>query len=193
MSAVIRGGQRNPVLQSFQPLQLQLRGRNELRTLTTAEVDGPAVPLRGETLFCGFYLNELLVRLLHREEPLPSLFEAYEVSLDLLSQAEQPADVVLRHFEFRLLDVLGYGVSLDQDSCGVMLEPECYYRLVPEEGLVKDMGGNFAGRYLNDVASGEWHDDSRRTARDLMREALAPHLGGRPLESRKLFRHNGRG
>ncbi|PKM22081.1 MAG: DNA repair protein RecO, partial [Gammaproteobacteria bacterium HGW-Gammaproteobacteria-14] len=143
-------------------------------------------------LFCGFYLNELLVRLLHREESLPSLFDAYEASLDLLSQTEQQADVVLRHFEFRLLDVLGYGVSLDCDSRGVALQSDHCYRLVPEEGLVEDARGNFPGRYLNDIATGCWHDKSRRAARDLMREALAPHLGGRPLESRKLFRHSGK-
>jgi DNA repair protein RecO (recombination protein O) len=193
VAAVARSGQRNPLLQSFRPLSVHLRGHGELRALAAVEPDGSPLALQGERLYCGLYMNELLERLLHRDDPHPGLTDAYDTTLALLAANEAPADVLLRHFEFGLLDALGYGFALDRDLNGLPVIAEQQYRLVPDQGLVMDSRGPYVGRTLGDIAAGRWHDDTRRMARDLMREALAPHLGNRPLTSRTLFRHTGRG
>lgn len=193
LAVVARGGQREPLLQPFRPLLAQWAGRGELRSLRSVEAAGVTVSLQGEALYCGLYLNELLVRLLHRDDPQPDLVNAYEMALGLLAIADSPMDVVLRHFEMRLLDAMGYALTLQHDIRDQPLQAGLRYRLLPEQGLVADASGPYAGAILNDIARGHWHDDSRRIARDLMREALAPHLGDRPLVSRSLFRHAGKG
>ena len=193
LAVVARGGQREPLLQPFRPLLAHWGGRGELRSLRSVEAAGITVSLQGEALYCGLYLNELLVRLLHRDDPQPDLVNAYETALELLAVADSPLDVVLRHFEMRLLDAMGYALTLQHDIQDQPLQAGRRYRLLPDQGLVVDASGPYAGAILNDIASGHWHDDSRRIARDLMREALAPHLGDRPLVSRSLFRHAGKG
>lgn len=193
LAVVARGGQRDPLLQPFRPLLVYWAGRGELRSLRSAEAAGVAVPLQGEALYCGLYLNELLVRLLHRDDPQPDLVQAYEAALELLAVAGSPMDVVLRHFEMRLLNAMGYALTLQHDIQDQPLQAGLRYRLLPEQGLVVDVSGPYAGAILNDIVAGHWHDDARRIARDMMREALAPHLGDRPLVSRSLFRHAGKG
>jgi DNA repair protein RecO (recombination protein O) len=193
VAAVARSGQRNPLLQAFRPLAIQLRGQGDLRSLVAVEADGPSRALQGERLYCGLYMNELLERLLHRDDPHPGLTDAYDTTLTLLAESESPADVLLRHFEFGLLDALGYGFSLERDLNGMEVVAGQRYRLVPDQGLVMDSRGPYGGDCLGDIVAGRWHDEARRAARDLMREALAPHLGPRPLTSRTLFRHTGRG
>jgi DNA repair protein RecO (recombination protein O) len=189
VTAIARGGQREPLLQPFRPLLAQWRGRSELRTLSAVEPAGPACALEGEALYCGLYLNEMLMRLLHQDDPHPDLLDIYQETLAALVVRDRPVDITLRHFEFRLLEVIGYGLSLDQDTTGQPLQSGLCYRLLPDQGLSLDISGPFRGEILNDIAAGHWHDEARRLARDLMREALASHLGGRPLVSRSLFRN----
>ncbi|MCC1495610.1 DNA repair protein RecO [Alcanivorax sp. 1008] len=193
VAAIARGGQRQPLLQPFRPLWVEWRGRGELRSLGAIEPAGVAFALQGEALYCGLYLNEMLVRLLHRDDAHPELQEVYAATLAALAAKELPVDIILRHFELRLLDLIGYGLSLDQDANGQPLLSGLRYRLSPGQGLLLDVSGPFSGEILNDIAAGHWHDEARRLARDLMREALSPHLGGRPLVSRSLFRNAGKG
>jgi DNA repair protein RecO (recombination protein O) len=193
IAVVARGGQRDPLLQPFRPLLMRWSGRGELRALREVEADGVVCALQGEALYCGLYLNEMLVRLLHRDDPQPELLVVYEAALRLLAQADTPVDVVLRHFEFRLLDAMGYALALDRDSADQPLLDDQRYRFFPDQGFVADVSGRYRGDILGDIAAGHWHDEARRQARDLMREALAPHLGDRPLVSRTLFRHSGKG
>lgn len=190
VGAVARGGRRNTLLQPFLPLEGQLRGRGELLTLTGVESAGAAPALQGRALYCGLYLNELLIRLLHRHDPHPELLEEYERTLGALERQAQPEDLLLRRFEFFLLEVMGYGFDLEHDIHGVPLAPQQHYRLDPEQGLVPDAGG-FSGAHLLGLGRGSEEAAVRRTARELMRQALAPHLGDRPLASRELFRRGG--
>ena len=187
IGVVARGGRRNMLLQPFRPLLMDCRGRGDLLTLGHCEAAGPAVPLSGRALFCGMYLNEILMRLLHRFDPHPELMAPYEATLSLLTQADMPQDVLLRRFEMTLLDALGYGFSLTHDAAGEPLRPGEHYRLDPEQGLIAERAG-YAGAALLAMAEGTWNDETRRVARDLLRTALAPHLGGKPLVSRELFR-----
>lgn len=186
VGAVARGGRRNPALAPFLPLWVNLKAGGELFTLRDSEPRGPALSLAGRALFCGFYVNELMMRLLHRDDAHPDLWPVYEGTLTALA-GEVPLDVTLRRFERMLLEEVGYGLTLEWDAEGRPLEAGVRYRWVPEQGFVADAGG-YPGELLTALGEDRWNDDVRRLAKALLREALAPHLGDRPLRSRELFR-----
>ena len=188
-----RGGSNAALLQPFSPLLVSFSGRSELKNLTQVESAGSALVLRGERLFSGMYVNELLVKLLHRHDPHPALFAAYGTALaDLAESAE--VDPVLRRFELTLLDDLGYGFSLDAEGhTGELLEEEGWYHYDPELGLVTSNGTDparpaYLGRDLLRMSAGEFDGDTRACAKRLMREALGVQLGDTALKSRELFR-----
>jgi DNA repair protein RecO (recombination protein O) len=118
--ALIAKGAKRPhsqlrgVLQTFQPLSASWSGKNELRTLTDAEWVGGMLPLEKTALLCGFYLNELLVKLLARDDAHPALFRHYVSTLNQLAHNE-PAPIVLRKFERALLKETG--VAADFTHC----------------------------------------------------------------------------
>lgn len=187
VGVVARGGRRYPFLAPFSPLWVSLmRGNGELFTLRGIEPRDNPLSLIGRPMFCAFYVNELMVRLLHRDDPHPALWPVYEQTLTALT-GDARSDVTLRRFEMALLEETGYGLTLDQDAEGQPLEPLRYYRWVTERGLVADVSG-YSGALLIDLGRQHWTEEVRRTARTLLREALAPHLGDRPLRSRELFR-----
>jgi DNA repair protein RecO (recombination protein O) len=149
--------------------------------------------LRNERVFCGMYLNELLVRLLHRNDPHPSLFSAYNQALQALAATDR-VDTVLRHFEYQLLGELGYNFDLALDATsGESVHTTSEYCYEPGVGLVPaDSAGDskravYTGAQLLAMASGDF-DSARAAAKRLLREALAEHLGSAPLRSRELFR-----
>lgn len=200
LAAVARGarrgtGRRAALLQPFQPLWLGLVGRGEVCTLTRVEAADRAFALAGQTLACAFYLNELLLRLLPREEPQDALFAFYHAALARLSLAPEP-DSVLRHFELRLLAELGYGVMLDRECDHVTpIRPEGLYWFDEAHGGLRPAAPEtqemrLAGTTLLALARGEDLSTvaARREARWLSRRLLAPHLGSRPLRSRELYR-----
>jgi DNA repair protein RecO (recombination protein O) len=196
-----RGGR---VLEPFTALSCELRGRGELRTLAAHEVVRRA-PLAGDALYAGFYVNELVMRLLQREDPHPRLFEIYEGTLDVLAHVprergiEVALEPVLRRFEFALLDDLGYGLPLDVDLAGVPVDPARSYLVRPDTGVVPadaavvdgppgEVDLLVPGDDLLAIARGRLDSASvLRAAKRLARAALAPHLGPRPLASRALF------
>lgn len=183
----------------FQPLLIGFSGRGELMILTGAEAEGVAYGLWGEGLYCGFYLNELLVRLLHRHDPHEQLYRAYGDALAALLHAEGGNEAALRRFEKALLRELGYGLVLDHDvSDRRPIAADAWYDYVPERGPVrvahpevqtKPQGVRLRGESLLAFANDELRDPrTRREVKLLMRALLAPHLGDRPLHSRRLFR-----
>lgn len=182
------------LLQPFQPLLLSWSARGELGTLTAVEADGAPLSLRGHGLYSGFYLNELLVRLLHRNDPHPELYPVYGAALASLAQAAGP-EAVLRRFELRLLELLGYGLQLERDAGGAELDPESLYDYLPEEGAVPldpavgARGVAVTGHSLLALHA-ECLDDVqvRRDARRLTRVVLDLHLGPAPLKTREVLR-----
>ncbi|MGD2073577.1 MAG: DNA repair protein RecO [Gammaproteobacteria bacterium] len=183
-------------LQPFRPLRLSWSARGDLGTLTGAEPEGTAQALRGSALYSAFYLNELLVRLLARQDPHPVLYLLYERSLDRI--AKQPVEPVLRVFEKRLLEEIGYGLLLDFEvEQGEAIQPQRYYDYHLESGPVGVDGADargfvFSGASLLALAREELDTpDALRDAKRLMRAALNLYLGGRPLRSRELFRQAG--
>jgi len=192
LRAVLRGarGKVGSLARPFVPLDLELRGRGELKSVSRLESAGIANLLSGDALFSGLYLNELLIRLLPAEDPQPGLFEHYRLTLEALA-ARRPLEPLLRAIEWRLLDDLGYGFALAVDVNGLPVAPEGLYRLLPDAGL-EPIGqlqpGVFHGRELLAMANADWSEPAAlAAAKRLMRQALAPHLGGRPLVSRELF------
>ncbi|AEG93942.1 DNA repair protein RecO [Ramlibacter tataouinensis] len=133
-----------PVLLPLQPLRLAFGGDAEIRTLKGAEWVGGQVMPTGDALLSGYYLNELLLRLLARDDPHPGLFEAYASAVQVLSwehgEALQPA---LRAFELLLLREIGLLPALDMQTLALApLQPEGRYSLVPEGGLVEAAAGD---------------------------------------------------
>lgn len=184
------------LLKPFQPLLLSWVGRGELPILTAAEVDGDASLATGPVLYCGFYLNELLVRLLHRHDPHETLYGVYRETLIALARAEV-TEPVLRVFEKRLLGEIGYGLVLDRDvGDNTVIDPAGWYDYVPERGpirladpaLNRPRGVVVRGASLTALAKNELSEpETLREAKRLMRSVLAYYLGDKPLHSRKLF------
>ncbi len=88
-----RGGRRNPALAPFVPSWVDLKPGGELRTLRQVEPRGASLALQGKALYCGFYVNELLVRLLHRDDAHPDLWPVYERTLAELAGDTPPGIV----------------------------------------------------------------------------------------------------
>jgi len=188
-----RRGSSAALLQPFIPLLLSFSGRTELKTLVATESIAGGFLLCRERVFCGMYMNELLVRLLHRNDAHPALFAAYDQALKALTDTTA-VDTVLRHFEYRLLDELGYSFDLAADGAsGQPILPSRVYCYQPGVGLVESSGvaeracALYGGSELLAMASGEFGGQARAAAKRLLREALAEHLGAAPLRSRELF------
>lgn len=193
---VQRGSSQRAILQPLQPLWIECSGRGELKTLRSAEVRAPMIALRGHALYSALYINELLCRLLHRDDPSPQLFDDYSITLAQLASTV-PLDITLRHFELRLLDELGYGFSLTEEGeSGLPIQPVRWYAFDIRRGLTPVAGvdadrmwsaGNYAGADLLAFAQGDYNDDARRALKRLCRIALRTHLGDKPLQSRALL------
>ena len=181
------------LLQPFTPLLISWSGQGELPTLSGAEAAGVAPQLKGDVLLSGFYLNELLMRLLQRGDAHPQLFETYITSLASLAEQHEQ-EPILRQFEHRLLQEIGYGLILDHDvMSGEEIEAEDRYQYLPDRGPVSAAGDEengvlVHGRTLQAIAQDDYSQpEVRQEAKRLMRAALAVHLGDRPLKSRELF------
>jgi DNA repair protein RecO (recombination protein O) len=176
------------VLQPFQLLLLSWSGRAEAGQLTAAESADHHPPMPALCLMASFYLNELLMKLTTRHDPLPALFDDYHATVEGLRQGLL-LEPTLRIFEKRLLEALGYGLDLaTQAQTGKPIEPHEYYHFRPAQGLfptVAEAAGALSGRSLICLASerlqsGRDLEDARR----LLQAALAQCLEGRELATR---------
>jgi DNA repair protein RecO (recombination protein O) len=183
-------------LQPFQRMTVDVRGRGEVLTLLNAEPDGSPMVLAGRRLYCGLYLNELIQRLTARHDPAPGLFDDYVVALARLGDPGAEDELALRWFELRLLDHIGVGLVLDQDTDGRPVDPSTRYTYRPDSGapqretLAAPAGLSVDGATLLALQRNVFADtEQRRAARRFMRCVINGHLEGRPLKSRELFRH----
>ncbi len=184
------------LLQPFFPLLLSWQGKSELMTLQAVEPQGLPIQLIGECLLSGFYLNELLIRLVQKQDPHPELYTIYHRTLLELERVELQQKH-LRLFEKKLLEELGYGLQLQHaipDSKAFLADR--LYRFYPELGfeLCDSNEGEsqemiFLGKSLIALATEQLENaESLRDAKRLMRIALRELLGTQPLHSRRLFR-----
>lgn len=181
------------VLLAFHPLRLTWSTGAELGTLVAAEWSGGLGALSGAGLMCGFYLNELLLKLLPREDPHEQLFDAYAECLARLATGGDHA-AVLRAFELKLLAELGYAPLLAHDAAsGAPIEPARRYRYEVDRGPVAANGAAegelvLRGQTLLDIASGDYgRPETRDEARRLMRALIGERLSGQALHTRAVL------
>ena len=193
------------LLQPFQPLFLSWNLRGELGTLTGAEAQGPAMTLAPELIASGFYLNEILMRLLERHEAQWELFGCYDTTLRGMGQIlahdksrSEELEILLRQFELKLLAALGYGLVLDHDvKTGSPVVPEQEYVYQLEYGPVPVSPGDFMENYehgprligstLLALQHGDLSEERVRVeSKRLLRWVLGHYLGPKPLQSRNL-------
>jgi DNA repair protein RecO (recombination protein O) len=180
------------VLLAFHPLRMTWSASAELGTLMSAEWGGGQACLSGIGLMCGFYINELLLRLMPRDDPHEALFDAYGAALARLAAGERQA-AVLRGFERRMLAELGYAPVLDRDAAnGSQIEAAKHYAYEAERGPVetrrKDGDAVISGRTLLDMAADNYDNSrTREEARRLMRVLITERLGGQTLHTRAVL------
>ncbi len=196
--AVVAKGAKRPhsklrgVLQTFQPLQASWSGKSELRTMIDAEWVGGMLPLEKTALLCGFYLNELLVKLLARDDPHPALFDHYVATLNQLAHNE-PAPIVLRKFERALLKETGVAADLTRcTDTRTSVDAARNYVVDPERGPRQaspdDSWPVVSGKTLLDMEREDYADPvTQAQSKQLMRFLLAHHLGGAPLNTRQIL------
>ena len=175
-------------LQPWQFVALTWLPRGELGQLRGAEPLDTAPRLQGGAVLAGFYANELVLRLVPRQDPLPALFRAYAELRLQLGSADSSLAWALRRFERDLLMAIGVGMDLTHAHDGLPVQPDRLYRIDPERGLVA-AGDRDEPPLLTGTAALALADDRQPAPRDLsslrlpMRALLAHHLGPRPLQS----------
>ncbi|MFZ3176130.1 MAG: DNA repair protein RecO [Thiobacillus sp.] len=200
-TALIARGARRPtsalrgLMQPFTPLLLSWFGKSELKTLHAAEWQGGLTAPQGRALMCGFYLNELLLRLLARGDAHELLYDRYADTLDQLAGEARGTDYerILRHFEKNLLSEIGYGATFDVDAdSGMPIEAGVRYVFQPERGALRASGQPgcpVSGQTLIDLAAGRFEQPATLVeAKILMRTLINHTLGAKPLYTRQLLR-----
>lgn len=199
VAAVAKGARRprsamRGMVQSFQPLLAAWSGKMELRNLHSLEWGEGLLLLQGEALICGFYLNELLLRLLPREDAHETLFDYYGQALRTLAQGKELA-TTLRRFELKLLQEMGYAVPMQRDEHEAPIEAGRTYCYIAERGAcsqsaqgVQQNGLQLSGKTLLDMAQDDYSDpQTQQQSKQLMRALLAHYLGDKPLHTRQLL------
>ncbi len=203
MALIAKGAKRphsalRPVLQRFQPLLISWSGKSELRTLTKSEWVGGTPSLVGDALLCGFYLNELLVKFLAREDEYETLYDRYSETILALSNLESESkglEEILRPFELVLLQQTGYAAALDrcvESNLPPLADEDYVYQ--PERGVrpyQSDDPGHWpvlSGRVLLDMATGNFSDPQTLSeSKQLMRFLLGLHLQDQVLMTRQIL------
>ena len=200
VAMVARGAKRprselRGVLQAFQPLLIGWWGQQELKTLHKAEWQGGMPLPSGSALMCGFYINELLLKLLPREDAHPALYGEYDTALrDLAAGSEQAR--VLRRFEVRLLAELGYALPLVREAeTGRAVDPAARYHYAFDRGpyAASDASADrgrlplVRGATLLALSDHRYPDaETAAEAKRLMRDVLDHYLEQRGVESRRM-------
>ena len=194
LSAVARGAlgakpRFKGVLQPFVPLLVSYYGGGELKSVKNVDFYALPIHLSGDNLLIGLYINELLIRLLGTYDPLEDVYKHYAV---LVSQLEKSDDVepLLRRFEIMLLSELGYGISFGSEvTTGREIVPEENYTFEAERGFVAaSESQGFKGSHILSIDAGDFtQEEVRIVAKQVVRRALQPLLGNKPLNSRILF------
>lgn len=210
--AVVAKGARRPasqlrgLLMAFQPLRVDWSGGGEVKTLARAEWQGGQRLLGGRALLCGFYLNELVLRLTAREDPHPGVYDSYCTAVGALGSGAA-ASPVLRRFELALLRDLGYEASLYPPEGSAPIAAGDCYRYLVEHGLQRidaapgaveeasaesaheDARVLLSGQTLIDIAADDFSRGETLTqSRQLLRVLIQHTLGGQTLQSRRIFR-----
>jgi len=196
ISLVAKGARRpksalRGMLQSFQALEASWSGNGELKTLYAIDWCEQYLPMTGNALICGFYLNELLLRLLPKEDNYESLFNFYHTTMERLSK-NLTIGITLRKFELKLLLELGYEVALKVDANSKEIQADKTYYYEAEFGafekLRTEKSIKVAGQTLIDMGNNNFGSAATELqSKNLMRFLINYYLGDKPLNSKQLF------
>ena len=198
ITAIAKGARRlkssyRGVLLPFQPLSVLFTGKGDVKTLTGAEPVGSRIILSRDHLMCGFYLNELLIKFLHRHDPHERLFDRYWQCIhELLNQSDQES--ALRYFEKVLLEEIGYGLQLEYDqTTGETIVPNCRYRYRPGLGAFVEQADDRSGVEIHGESlialrlESALNHRSQKEVKQLHRVIFSDLLEGRTLVSRSVY------
>ena len=202
VSAIARGAKRKrakdnsfSLLQPFQNIMVSLTGKQELLILKTIEATQTHWKLSGKALYCAYYINELLLRLLPSETECVELFLLYNKTLCLLAENSIQFEAPLRIFELKLLEFLGYGLNLDysiDSERPIDADKTYYYRIgsgASEKKVFAPDSLPISGKTLVDLGQLKLTDvKTLQQSKQLLKWALAEHLGDKPLKSREIFK-----
>lgn len=183
---------RKTQVQSFCEYWLQFGGKAELKQLYSIDIMSQQLPLTGMALSCGFYVNELLLKLIEKEEPASKLWDCYHQTIVALSKKTN-LSLALREFELNLTAELGYGFHLDETRNGDPLQPSQQYVFEFSYGIEPFVGQAvtssmqlFTGQQLLAIQARAWHEaDTLYAAKRLLRQVIDELLDGKPLQSRE--------
>jgi len=202
VSAIARGAKRKrakdnsfSLLQPFQNVIVSLTGKQELLILKTIEAGQTHWELSGKALYCAYYINELLLRLLPSETECADIFILYNKTLNFLAENPTQFEAPLRIFELKLLEFLGYGLNLDyaiDSEQAIEVDKIYYYHIGSGASEKKDFAAAslaISGKTLVDLAQRQLFDaKTLQQSKQLLKWALAEHLGCKPLKSREIYK-----
>ena len=201
MRGVVKGARRSSSklrssVQPFTPLEISWRGRGDLKNISCGEPTGAGIFLQGKSLWCGLYLNELVMRLLPMWDSCPRLFAYYRLAVGGLAEPET-LEMVLRVFEKQLLEELGVAISFQYTATNnELICATKQYWFDPALGFIEACENVFppsdqrlySGDVLLAIAANEYAEERvLKNAKRLMRESLKPLLGTKALQSREFF------
>lgn len=182
LRGIYRKKKSQPHVSPFQPYWIRFNQKNSgLVSIYDIEHKGAAIILRAGRLFCGYYLNELLIRCLKQADSDAQIIVSYEKTLKDL-QTSQQLGGLLRLFELELLESLGYGLPFHQ----LLSDQNTAYLFDPDQGFTADQDGPYPGQLLTQLKYRKIPNQCS-LSKQLLRSALSPLIGSKPLESRKLF------
>ena len=186
---------------AFTPMIVSWLESPNLKTITSYEQSHPCHALVGREMYCAMYLNEILVRMLGEQYEADGVFQFYQHALVALKNTAsnlRQQEEILRSFELDLLNVLGFGIDFLSDVHGVPLrnDIQSLYQFYADSGFLfclNNVDGisarcdSFSGSDIIAIGKREWTLTSLTASKKILRIALAPHLGGKPIRSRELF------
>jgi len=180
------------LLQPFTPLLLRWSGKGDLKTLTKVEAASLTLPMNTLALYSGFYVNEMLVRVLENQTAYQELFQHYLLCVTKLAATPDALEPTLRTFEFQVLKALGYGVDFVHCiATGEEVDPNMWYQFRENKGFIASLLQNNLSFLGKDLLAFDLLDFSEKStqqaAKRFTRIALKPYLGSQPLKSRELF------
>lgn len=176
------------VLLTFTDLKLSYVGKNELKILTYVELGENISTLKGISLYCGFYINELVGYFLHKNDPHPEVYFEYQQCLALMANTED-IEQILRFFELNLIEYIGYGFQLTVDvKTGAPVQLTEKYFCDAESGMLVSTNGYVTGKTLFALEAREYlNEQALYEAKQLMRRIIDFQLQGKELKSRAVL------
>ena len=167
-------------------------GRGELKILTHCEIKEYFFPI-AEAFNSVVYLNELLIKLLEKEDAHPEIFDHYLIVCSSLKRKnKEKLEKNLRSFELTLLKEIGYGLDLNfEGNSDIEIKEDTSYKFVPAVGFLPQSNSesnknNFSGRDILNLSTGNFSSpDTLLASKQIMRQAIDFHLGNKTLKIRE--------